>query len=52
MRATLIRDADAMIVRLGGQPSAAGSAANGGKPLTGTGRLPGDATVVPKGGRL
>jgi hypothetical protein len=52
VRATLIRDADAMIVRLGGQPSAAGSAANGGKPLTGTGRLPGDATVVPKGGRL
>jgi hypothetical protein len=49
VRATLIRDADAMTVRLGGQPSAAGGAANGGKPLTGTGRLPGDATVVPKG---
>jgi hypothetical protein len=52
VRTTLIRDADAMIVRLGGQPSAVGRAANGGQPLTGTGRLPGDATVVPKGGRL
>jgi regulation of enolase protein 1 (concanavalin A-like superfamily) len=52
VRATLIRDADAMIVRLGGQPSAAARAANGGKPLAGTGRLPGDATVVPRGGRL
>jgi PKD repeat protein/glucose/arabinose dehydrogenase len=52
VRTTLIRDADAMIVRLGGQPSAAGRAANDGQPLTGTGRLPGDATVVPKGGRL
>jgi hypothetical protein len=52
VRATLIRDADAMIVRLGGQPSAAGRKANGGQPLAGTGRLPGDATVVPKGGTL
>jgi PKD repeat protein len=52
VRQTLIRDADAMIVRLGGQPSVMGGAANGGQPLTGTGRLPGDATVVPKGGRL
>lgn len=52
VRATLVRDADAMIVRLGGQPSAAGRAANDGLPLTGTGRLAGDPTVVEKGGRL
>jgi len=52
VRAALTRDADAMIVRLGGQPGAAGAAANGGKPLTGTGRLPGDPTTVPDGGTL
>jgi PKD repeat protein len=52
VRATLVRDADAMIVRLGGQPGAAGRAANDGRPLTGTGRLPGDATTVPRGGTL
>ncbi|WP_373320144.1 ThuA domain-containing protein [Virgisporangium aurantiacum] len=56
VRATLIRDADAMIVRLGGTPGASGAAGaaatNGGKPLKGTGRLPGDATTVPEGGTL
>nr|WP_239160435.1 ThuA domain-containing protein [Virgisporangium ochraceum] len=52
VRATLIRDADAMIVRLGGQPGNAAAKANGGKPLKGTGRLEGDATTVPEGGTL
>jgi hypothetical protein len=52
VRAALTRDADAMIVRLGGQPGGAGTAVNGGKPLTGTGRMPGDATTVPDGGTL
>jgi hypothetical protein len=52
VRAALTRDADAMIVRLGGQPGSAGTAANGGTPLTGTGRLPGDPTTVPDGGTL
>ncbi|RIQ12963.1 DUF1349 domain-containing protein [Jiangella rhizosphaerae] len=41
---TLLRDADAMIIRLGGTPrqAAAGVRANGGEALTGTGRLDGD----------
>jgi cytochrome c len=52
VRGVLVRDADAMIVRLGGAPSAAGTAANGGSSLAGTGRLDGDATRIPKGGKL
>jgi hypothetical protein len=52
VRAALIRDADAMIVRLGGTPGNAAARANGGKSLKGTGRLPGDATNVPEGGTL
>jgi hypothetical protein len=40
VRAALTRDADAMIVRLGGSS------------VKGTGRLPGDATTVPEGGKL
>jgi len=44
VRAVLIRDADAMIVRLGGTPSPAGTKANGGKSLTGAGWLTGDPT--------
>ncbi|SDT39587.1 Protein of unknown function [Jiangella sp. DSM 45060] len=43
-KSTLLRDADAMIIRLGGTPrqAAAGVRANGGEALTGTGRLDGD----------
>jgi len=52
VRGVLVRDAEAMIVRLGGSATAAGKAANGGKSLTGTGRLDGDATRVPAGGKL
>jgi cytochrome c len=52
VRNVLVRDADAMIVRLGGTASAAGIAANGGASLAGTGRLDKDATRVPKGGKL
>jgi hypothetical protein len=45
VRDVLVRDADAMITRLGGTPpSAAGVNANGGKALQGTGRLEEDAT--------
>ena len=46
VRATLIRDADAMIVRLGGTASKAGVRANDGKPVAGTGRLAGDPTRI------
>ncbi|MFY1634308.1 ThuA domain-containing protein [Solwaraspora sp. WMMB335] len=46
VRDTLIRDADAMIERLGGTASAAGVAANGGKPVTGAGRLAEDPTRI------
>ncbi|MFD0747243.1 OmpL47-type beta-barrel domain-containing protein [Phytohabitans flavus] len=52
VRAVLIRDAEAMIVRLGGEATAAGKAANGNKTLAGTGRLDGDPTRVPEGGKL
>lgn len=52
VRNVLVRDADAMIVRLGGTPSAAGTAANGGSSLAGIGRLDADATRVSKGGTL
>ncbi|MDG4768077.1 ThuA domain-containing protein [Solwaraspora sp. WMMD406] len=46
VRDVLVRDADAMIVRLGGTATAAGVAANGGKPVTGAGRLDEDPTRV------
>jgi hypothetical protein len=52
VRGVLVRDANAMIVRLGGQASAAGKKANDGASLAGTGRLDGDATRVPEGGGL
>jgi cytochrome c len=48
----LIRDADAMIVRLGGTPSTAGVKANSGKSLQGTGRLVEDPTRIKRGGKL
>ncbi|WP_235854343.1 ThuA domain-containing protein [Nonomuraea aridisoli] len=38
-RAVLVRDADALIVLLGGEASAEGLAANGGRPFTDTARL-------------
>lgn len=46
VRDTLVRDADAMIVRLGGTASAAGVKANSGKPVTGAGRLDEDPTRI------
>nr|MDT0657493.1 ThuA domain-containing protein [Micromonospora sp. DSM 115978] len=46
VRDTLVRDADAMIVRLGGPATPAGLSANDGQPVTGTGRLTGDPTRV------
>jgi hypothetical protein len=46
VRDTLVRDADAMIVRLGGTASQAGVRANAGKPVTGTGRLAADPTRI------
>ena len=52
IRAVLIRDADAMIVRLGGSPSAAGVEANDGRTLNGMGRLAEDPTRIERGGEL
>ncbi|MEV4760295.1 ThuA domain-containing protein [Micromonospora sp. NPDC049559] len=52
VRDTLVRDADAMVVRLGGQPGAAAVKANDGRTLKGTGRLDPDPTRIPRGGRL
>jgi hypothetical protein len=52
VRSVLVRDANAMIVRLGGQASAAGKSANENKSLAGTGRVEGDPTRVPEGGKL
>ncbi|HCT77071.1 MAG TPA: PKD domain-containing protein, partial [Micromonosporaceae bacterium] len=53
VRAVLVRDADAMIVRLGGTPpSTAGVKANGDKPLAGTGRLDEDPSRLRRGARL
>ncbi|MEO3927485.1 ThuA domain-containing protein [Micromonosporaceae bacterium B7E4] len=52
IRNVLIRDADAMIVRLGGSPSASGVRANDGKSVQGTGRLVEDPTRVKRGGKL
>ncbi|MFK3985127.1 ThuA domain-containing protein [Micromonospora sp. NPDC050397] len=50
VRAVLVRDADAMIVSLGGAASAAGVAANDGRPLSGTGRADGETAQVGRGG--
>ncbi|GIF52353.1 glucose/arabinose dehydrogenase [Asanoa ferruginea] len=53
VRAVLVRDADAMIVRLGGTPpNGAGKKANGGKSLAGTGRVDGDPARQVAGGPL
>ncbi len=52
VRAVLVRDANAMIVRLGGESSAAGKKANGNKSLAGTGRVPGDPARQVAGGPL
>ncbi|MDG4831224.1 ThuA domain-containing protein [Solwaraspora sp. WMMD1047] len=52
VRDTLVRDADAMIVRLGGTASKAGVRANDGQPVTGTGRLGSDPTRVAPDGQL
>ncbi|WP_434741725.1 ThuA domain-containing protein [Micromonospora sp. SH-82] len=46
VREVLVRDADAMIVRLGGTASRAGVAANDGRTVKGTGRLPKDPTRI------
>jgi cytochrome c len=46
VRDTLVRDADAMIVRLGGTASGAGVRANAGNPVTGAGRLAEDPTRI------
>ncbi|MFC8848918.1 MULTISPECIES: ThuA domain-containing protein [unclassified Micromonospora] len=52
VRAVLTRDADSMIVRLGGTASTAGVKANGGKSLKGTGRLGDDPTRLGRGRSL
>ncbi|TYC03947.1 DUF1349 domain-containing protein [Micromonospora sp. WP24] len=52
IRDVLVRDADAMIVRLGGAASKAGVKANDGDPVAGAGRLGGDATRLAPGRRL
>ncbi|BCJ60196.1 hypothetical protein Jiend_36180 [Micromonospora endophytica] len=52
IRDVLIRDADAMIVRLGGSASKAGVRANDGDSVAGTGRLASDPTRLPPGRRL
>jgi cytochrome c len=46
VRDTLVRDAAAMIVRLGGPAGRAGVRANDGEPVTGAGRLAGDPTRI------
>ncbi|GAA0388160.1 hypothetical protein GCM10009541_33970 [Micromonospora gifhornensis] len=52
IREVLIRDADAMIVRLGGTASTAGVKANDGKSVKGAGRLGDDPTRLAPGRRL
>ncbi|MEU4551215.1 ThuA domain-containing protein [Micromonospora violae] len=52
IRDVLIRDADAMIVRLGGTASKAGVKANDGDSVKGAGRLGGDATRLAPGRQL
>ncbi|MFV2099880.1 OmpL47-type beta-barrel domain-containing protein [Micromonospora sp. LOL_024] len=52
IRDVLIRDADAMIVRLGGAASKTGVRANGVESVKGAGRLGGDPTQLAPGRRL
>ncbi len=52
IRDVLIRDADAMIVRLGGAASKMGVRANDGESVKGAGRLGGDPTRLAPGRRL
>ncbi|MEH1167932.1 ThuA domain-containing protein [Micromonospora sp. CPCC 205539] len=52
IRDVLVRDADAMVVRLGGTASKAGVRANDGESVKGTGRLGGDATRLAPGRQL
>ncbi|TDC56533.1 DUF1349 domain-containing protein [Micromonospora sp. KC207] len=52
VRDVLTRDADSMIVRLGGTASKAGVKANGGTSLKGTGRLGDDPTRISRGRSL
>ncbi|MEU7822472.1 ThuA domain-containing protein [Catellatospora sp. NPDC049133] len=53
IRAVLVRDTDAMIIRLGGTPPTnAGVKANSGTSLAGVGRLDGDVVRIGKNGRL
>ncbi|MBY8874064.1 ThuA domain-containing protein [Micromonospora sp. PLK6-60] len=52
IRDVLVRDADAMIVRLGGTVGQTGVKANKGKPVQGTGRLDGDPTRIAPGRKL
>ncbi|MEV8513509.1 ThuA domain-containing protein [Dactylosporangium sp. NPDC051484] len=53
IRSTLIRDADAMTIRLGGTPpDQAGVKANNGKSLAGTGRVDEDPSRLKKNGKL
>ncbi|WP_431729896.1 ThuA domain-containing protein [Verrucosispora sp. TAA-831] len=52
IRDTLVRDTDAMIVRLGGTASKAGVRANDGESVAGTGRLGGDPTRLAPGRKL
>ncbi|MBX7265218.1 ThuA domain-containing protein [Micromonospora sp. Llam7] len=52
IRDVLIRDADSMIVRLGGAATKAGVRANDGESVAGAGRLGGDPTRLAPGRRL
>ncbi|MEU8376827.1 ThuA domain-containing protein [Micromonospora sp. NPDC048894] len=52
VRDVLVRDADAMIVRLGGAATKAGVKANANKSVNGAGRLGADPTRIAKGGSL
>ncbi|MFI6758646.1 ThuA domain-containing protein [Micromonospora sp. NPDC050417] len=52
VRGVLTRDADAMIVRLGGTATKAGVKANADKPVQGAGRLAQDPTRITPGGKL
>ncbi|MEV0807535.1 ThuA domain-containing protein [Micromonospora sp. NPDC050200] len=52
IRDVLTRDADAMIVRLGGEATRAGVTANDGRPVQGAGRLADDPTRIARGRSL
>ncbi|SCE95355.1 Glucose/arabinose dehydrogenase, beta-propeller fold [Micromonospora matsumotoense] len=52
VRDVLVRDADAMIVRLGGAATKAGVKANNNKSVDGAGRLGADPTRIAEGGSL